>query len=77
MPEAISCQLCRSCSKGLSQLVPESNDMSFFQLFQYCQGSGLGTTGDFSSEQLLHDFHVVETYQNSYRTTPNPGPSHF
>ena len=35
--------------------------MSFFQLFQYCQGSGLGTTGDFSSEQLLHDFHDVET----------------
>lgn len=29
--------------------------MSFFQFFQYCLGSGLGTTGDFSSEQLLHD----------------------
>ena len=28
--------------------------MSFFQLFQYCLRSGLGTIGDFSSEQLLH-----------------------
>ena len=28
--------------------------MSFFQLFQYCLGSGKRTTGDFSSEQLLH-----------------------
>ena len=28
---------------------------SFFQLFQYYLGSGLGTIGDFSSEQLLHD----------------------
>ena len=48
-------QLCRSCSWGLSWLVAENNDMSFFQLFQYCMGSGLGTIGDFSSEQLLHD----------------------
>ena len=29
--------------------------MSFFQLFQYCLGSGLGTIGDFSSKQLLLD----------------------
>ena len=28
---------------------------SFFQLFQYCLGSGLGTIGDFFSEQLQHD----------------------
>ena len=26
-----------------------------FQLFQYFWGSGLGTIGDFSSLQLLHD----------------------
>ena len=44
-----------SCSKGLSWLVAENNDMSFFQLFQYCLGSGLGTIGDYSSEQLLRD----------------------
>ena len=31
--------------------------MSFFQLFQYCLGSGLGTIGDFSIEQLLHSQH--------------------
>ena len=48
-------ELCRSCSLGLSWLVAENNDLSFFQLFQYCLGSGLGTIGDFSSEQLLHD----------------------
>ena len=36
-------------------MVAENNDMSFFELFQYCLGSGLGTIGDFSSEQLLHD----------------------
>ena len=29
--------------------------MSFFQLFQYCLGSWLGTFGDFSSGLLLHD----------------------
>ena len=29
--------------------------MSFLQLFQYCLTSGLGTIGDFSSEQLLAD----------------------
>ena len=29
--------------------------MSFFQLFQYCLGSGLGTNDDFSSEQQLLD----------------------
>ena len=29
--------------------------MSFFQLFQNCLGSGLGTFGDFSSGLLLHD----------------------
>ena len=28
--------------------------MSFFQLFQYRLGSGLGIIGDFSSGQLLH-----------------------
>ena len=28
--------------------------MSFFQLFQYCLGSGKRTIGDFISEQLLH-----------------------
>ena len=27
----------------------KTNDMSFFQLFQHCLGSGLGTIGDFSS----------------------------
>ena len=30
----------------------ENNDMSFVQLFQYCL---VGTIGDFSSKQLLHD----------------------
>ena len=34
-------------------MVAENNDMSFFPLFQYCLGSGLGTIGDFSSEQPL------------------------
>ena len=29
--------------------------MTFFQLLQYSLGLGLGTIGDFSSEQLLHD----------------------
>ena len=29
--------------------------MSFFQLFQFCLGSGLGTIADFSSKQLPHD----------------------
>ena len=48
-------QLCRSCLEGLSWLAAENNDMSFFQLFQYCLGSGLGTIGDYSSEQLQHD----------------------
>ena len=33
-------------------MVPENNELSFFQLFQYCLGSGLGTNGDFFSEQL-------------------------
>ena len=46
--------------------------MSFFQLFQYCLGSGLGTTGDFSSEQLLRDpFAMLKQYYNhskQYRT---------
>ena len=27
----------------------------FLKLFQYFWGSGLGTIGDFSSEQMLHD----------------------
>ena len=36
-------------------MVAENDDMSFFELFQYCLGSGLGCIGDFSSEQLLHD----------------------
>ena len=36
-------------------MAAENNDMSFFQLFQYCLGSGLGIIGDFSSEQLQHD----------------------
>ena len=49
-----------SCCVGaarqvLSWLVAENNDMSFCQLFQYCLESGLGTIGEFSSEQLLHD----------------------
>ena len=35
---------------------PQKTMMSFFQLFQYCLGSGLGTIGDYSSEQLQHDF---------------------
>ena len=34
--------------------------MSFFQLFHFCLGSGLGTIGDLSSEQLLHDPLVME-----------------
>jgi len=29
--------------------------MSSFQFFLYCLGSGKRTSGDFSSEQLLHD----------------------
>ena len=52
---SITNQLCRSCWEGLSWLVTENNDMLFFQLFQYCLGSGLGTIGDFFSEQLPHD----------------------
>ena len=36
-------------------MVAENNDMPFFELFQYCLVSGLGTIGDFSSEPLLHD----------------------
>ena len=52
---ATTSQLCRAARKGLSWLVAENDDMSFFQLFQYCLGSGLGTIGDFSSDQLLHD----------------------
>ena len=36
-------------------MAAENNDISFFQLFQYCLASGLGTIGDFSSKQLLHD----------------------
>ena len=39
-------QWSRSCSSGLSWLVAENNDMSFFRLFQCCLGSGSGTTGD-------------------------------
>ena len=54
LPQLVS-QLCKSCSQGLFWLVVENNDMSFFQLFQYCLGSRLGTIGDFFSEQLLHD----------------------
>ena len=44
-----------SCPEGLSWLVAENNDMAFFQLFQYCLRSGLGTIGDFSCEQGLHN----------------------
>ena len=35
-------------------MIAENNNMSFFQVFQYCLGSGLGTIVDFSSEQLVH-----------------------
>ena len=59
-------QLCWSCSQGegLSWLVAENNDMSFFQPFQYCLGLGLGTIGDFSSEQLLNDLLKRELKQD-------------
>ena len=49
----------------LAQLVAGNNDMLFFQLFWYCLGSGLGTIGDFSSEEeLLHDprWKMVSTF---------------
>ena len=61
--------------KVLSWLVAENNDMSFFQLFQYCLESGLGTIGEFSSEQLLHDSnlsreisHYVSGFQFAHKS---------
>ena len=33
--------------------------MSFVQLFQYCLGSGKRTIGDFSSEELLHNYTTI------------------
>ena len=36
--------------------------MSFFQLFQYCLGSGKRAIGDFSSEQLVHDPLILSRY---------------
>ena len=49
-------QLRRSCLEGLSWLAAENNDMSFFQLFQYCLGSGLDTIGDYSESQGFDPF---------------------
>ena len=46
---------CVEAACKVSWLVAENNGMSFFELFQYCLGSGLGTIGDFFSAQLLHD----------------------
>ena len=48
--------------------------MSFFQLFQYCLGSGLGTIGDFSSKQLLHDPKIYCDFLSSSccERLPNP-----
>ena len=55
-------------------MVAENNDLSFFQLFQYCLGSGLGTIGDFSSEQLLHDPKIYCDFLSSSccERLPNP-----
>ena len=55
-------------------MVEENNDMSFFQLFQYCLGSGLGTIGDFSSKQLLHDPKIYCDFLSSSccERLPNP-----
>ena len=63
-------QLCRSCSKCLSWLVVENNDMSFFQLFQYF----LWSVGDTSSDQLLHDPKIYCDFLSSSccKRLPNP-----
>ena len=46
-------------------MVAENNDMSFFKLFQYSLGSGLGTP----SEVLKPQFESLMTYD--IRSTPD------
>ena len=45
-------------------MVAENNDMSFFQLFLFCLGSGKRTIGDFSSEQLQHCSNIETLFTN-------------
>ena len=63
--EAHLCKGCADVSRKVSPDWSRKTMTSFFELFQYWLGSGLGTIGDFSSEQLLHDpFGMLKQYCN-------------